>query len=77
MKNESWKAGLLGLALLAGLGVICPLLVAHSIPLVDPDEGLFASIAQEMVEKGDWIVPRQLNEPFLDRPILYLSLIHI
>jgi len=75
MKNESWKAGLLGLALLAGLGVICPLLVAHSIPLVDPDEGLFASIAQEMVEKGDWIVPRQLNEPFLDRPILYFWVI--
>ena len=71
MTNDSWKAGLLGLALLAGLGVICPLLAAPHIPLVDPDEGLHASIAQEMVESGDWIVPHLLNEPFLDKPILY------
>ena len=71
MTNESWKAGLLGLALLAALGVICPLLAAPHIPLVDPDEGLHASIAQEMVESGDWIVPHLLDEPFLDKPILY------
>jgi 4-amino-4-deoxy-L-arabinose transferase-like glycosyltransferase len=32
---------------------------------------LHASIAQEMVESGDWIVPRQLKEPFPDKPILY------
>ncbi len=24
-----------------------------------------------MVESGDWIVPHQLKEPFLDKPILY------
>jgi len=71
MTNESWKVGLLGLAILAGLGVLGPLLVAPSIPLVDPDEGLHASIAQEMVESRDWIVPHLLNEPFLDKPILY------
>ncbi len=71
MTNARYKPGLAGLALLAGLGVICPLLVAPSIPLVDPDEGLHASIAQEMVESGDWIVPHQIKEPFLDKPILY------
>lgn len=41
------------------------------IPLLDPDEGLHASIAQEMVERGDWVLPRFLGEPFLDKPILY------
>ena len=71
MPNDSWKASLLGLALLAGLGVICPLLAAPHIPLIDPDEGLHASIAQEMVERGDWIVPRLLGEPYLERPIFY------
>ena len=71
MKNDRWKAGLLGLALLAALGVICPLLAAPYIPLVDPDEGLHASIAQEMIERGDWMVPHLLDEPFLDKPILY------
>jgi 4-amino-4-deoxy-L-arabinose transferase-like glycosyltransferase len=71
MMKESWQAGLMGLVLLAALGIICPLLVASSVPLVDPDEGLHASIAQEMVERGDWIVPHQVQEPFLDKPILY------
>jgi 4-amino-4-deoxy-L-arabinose transferase-like glycosyltransferase len=70
MTNDSWK-GPFGLALLAGLGVIGSLLVSPSIPLADPDEGLHAAIAQEMVEKGDWIVPRLLDEPFLDKPIFY------
>ena len=68
--NENRK-GLLGLAFLAGLGVLCSLLAAPYIPLVDPDEGLHAAIAQKMVESGDWLVPRMLDEPFLDKPILY------
>ncbi|MEN6459369.1 MAG: glycosyltransferase family 39 protein [Thermoguttaceae bacterium] len=40
-------------------------------PLLDPDEGLHASIAQEMVERGDWAIPRFLGQPFSDKPILY------
>ncbi len=40
-------------------------------PLTDPDEGLHAAIAQEMVERGDWLVPRMLGEPFRDKPVLY------
>jgi 4-amino-4-deoxy-L-arabinose transferase-like glycosyltransferase len=45
--------------------------LAANFPLLDPDEGLHASIAQEMVERGDWIVPHFLGKPFLDKPILY------
>jgi predicted membrane-bound mannosyltransferase len=41
------------------------------IPLLDPDEGLHASIAQEMLERGDWITPSFLGQPFLDKPIFY------
>ena len=43
-------------------------------PLMEDDEGLHAAIAQEMVERGDWTVPRLLGEPFLDKPILYFWL---
>ena len=39
---------LLGVALF-----IFPLTLHH--PLIDPDEGLHAAIAQEMVERGDYI----------------------
>lgn len=51
---------------------LAPLVVGA--PLMEDDEGLHAAIAQEMVERGDWTVPRLLGEPFLDKPILYFWL---
>lgn len=54
---------------LAAVLFVLPLLTGT--PLLDPDEGLHAAIAQEMVERGDWITPRLLGEPFLDKPILF------
>ena len=41
------------------------------LPLVDPDEGFHASVAQEMVEQGDWVTPRFLRDPFLDKAVFY------
>jgi 4-amino-4-deoxy-L-arabinose transferase-like glycosyltransferase len=40
-------------------------------PLLDPDEGIHATIAQEMVERGDYFVPRFCGTPFRDKPFLY------
>jgi 4-amino-4-deoxy-L-arabinose transferase-like glycosyltransferase len=45
--------------------------IALAGPLLDPDEGLHAAIALEMVERGDWVVPRFLGQPFLDKPVLF------
>jgi 4-amino-4-deoxy-L-arabinose transferase-like glycosyltransferase len=56
-------------ALLALALLMVPL--AASAPLFDPDEGLHASIAQEMVLRGDYVTPTFLGEPFLDKPILF------
>lgn len=53
----------------AGLLYAVPIALAG--PLLDPDEGLHAAIALEMVERGDWVVPRFLGQPFLDKPILF------
>ena len=45
--------------------------LAANAPLFDPDEGLHAAIAQEMVRSGDYVTPTFLGEPFLDKPILF------
>src|SRR6266540_2758843 len=49
--------------------LVAPLLA--SAPLFDPDEGLHAAIAQEMVQRGDYVTPTFRGEPFLDKPILF------
>ena len=49
--------------------LVAPLVA--SAPLFDPDEGLHAAIAQEMVQRGDYVTPTFRGEPFLDKPILF------
>jgi 4-amino-4-deoxy-L-arabinose transferase len=69
-RQTPWPRGfLVAAAALAGIIYLLPLLL--STPLLDPDEGLHAAIAREMVERGDWVTPRLLGEPFLDKPALY------
>lgn len=58
-------------AVLALVLVAYLLPLALPVPLMEDDEGLHAAISVEMVERGDWVVPRLLGEPFLDKPILY------
>ncbi len=65
----AWPNLLLLAVVLAGVIFVVPLWIQF--PLFDPDEGLHASIAQEMVERGDWITPTFLGERFFDKPILY------
>src|SRR5919109_4911799 len=48
---------------------VFPLMI--SAPLLDPDEGLHAAIAQEMVLRHDYVTPTFLGEPFFDKPILF------
>jgi 4-amino-4-deoxy-L-arabinose transferase-like glycosyltransferase len=67
LTDDRWLIALA--AVLAAMVFVFPLTVHF--PLLDPDEGLHASIAQEMVERGDWLTPHFIGEPFLDKPILY------
>jgi 4-amino-4-deoxy-L-arabinose transferase-like glycosyltransferase len=41
-----------------------------SYPLIEPDESRYAQIALEMVQSGDYLVPRLSGEPYLDKPPL-------
>jgi len=54
---------------IAAILYLTPLLL--DAPLTDPDEGRHAVISQEMIERGDFVVPRLFGSPFLDKPILF------
>jgi hypothetical protein len=70
-RNAPWRGGLWLAIAVAAITFVYPLLLASRIPLLDPDEGLHAAIAQEMVQRGDWICPSLQGKAFLDKPILY------
>ncbi len=50
------------------------LFVKLGMPLLDPDEGLYASIAQEMLVRHDWVIPHVNGLPYLEKPPLYFWL---
>ncbi len=60
---------ILAVAVLLAALYVAPLV--WPVALMDPDEGLHAAISQEMLSRGDFLVPRFLGEPFLDKPILF------
>ncbi|HQZ66173.1 MAG TPA: glycosyltransferase family 39 protein, partial [Planctomycetaceae bacterium] len=64
-RNCLVMAGLFSAALIFFYPLVLPT------PLLEPDEGLHATISQEMLEHGEWIVPTVHGQPFLDKPILY------
>lgn len=61
-----------GLVYAAAIGLLLLVwLFTLRLPLLDPDEGLHAAIAQEMLARGDSLTPTFLGQPFFDKPILF------
>ncbi len=46
-----------------------------SFPLLEPDEGRYAQIPREMMQRGEWVVPLLQDEPYLDKPPLMYWLV--
>jgi len=65
-----WRS-LLFLLFVPGV-LLYPCLSFH---LFEPDEGRYAQIPREMLEKGDWLVPVLQGEPYLDKPPLFYWLV--
>ena len=47
------------------------------VPLLDPDEPVYAETAREMIEFGDFLSPRIFNEYWYDKPPMYYWLVAI
>jgi 4-amino-4-deoxy-L-arabinose transferase-like glycosyltransferase len=43
--------------------------------LFEPDEGRYAEIPREMLQRGEWVVPYLQDEPYLDKPPLLYWLV--
>jgi 4-amino-4-deoxy-L-arabinose transferase-like glycosyltransferase len=57
------------------LGLAVPLLFGGlGLSLLDPDEGLYADIAATMLRRGDLVLPRFNELPYLEKPPLYFWL---
>ena len=58
------------LALLFAVVTLLLCLGNQTLPLIDRDEPRFAEASREMVQNGDWVVPRFNNAPRYDKPPL-------
>jgi 4-amino-4-deoxy-L-arabinose transferase-like glycosyltransferase len=67
LERPAWREAELLLLLLLVAGVFFPRLTDLTIRGEEPR---WARVAQEMLDTGDWIVPRQQGQPFADRPPL-------
>lgn len=61
-RARAWIGTALLALLFAGLG---------RLPLIDPDEGRYARTAQEMIQRGDFVVPYLGGQPRLKKPVLF------
>ena len=64
------NAGVRNYALLFFGCVLFHMAGTWSLPLIDRDEPRFAEASREMIERGDYIVPRFNNQLRLDKPPL-------
>jgi 4-amino-4-deoxy-L-arabinose transferase-like glycosyltransferase len=56
--------GLAGLVVLVWLGLL------GARPLFNPDEGRYAEIPREMLERGDWVIPQLNGLDYIEKPPL-------
>jgi len=66
--EETWWKELLILVGVCGAFIFWGI---GSISLLDPDEGLYGTIARVMASGGDWIIPYFNGLPYLEKPPLY------
>jgi len=70
--REPWQWRPFMIVALLSATVLYPCLSFH---LFEPDEGRYAQIPREMLERGEWIVPTLQGQAYLDKPPLFYWLV--
>jgi 4-amino-4-deoxy-L-arabinose transferase-like glycosyltransferase len=71
MHREQWK-DILMITIVAGFIMLFQL---GALPLIDPDEPVYAQTAKEMISAGDMISPRIYGDFWYDKPPMYYWLV--
>jgi 4-amino-4-deoxy-L-arabinose transferase-like glycosyltransferase len=69
--------GHIGRLLLIALLPAVLLYPCRSFHLLEPDEGRYAQIPKELLDRGAWVVPTLQGEPYLDKPPLFYWLVKL
>ena len=72
--DDRTRARLLSLALVVALPAVL-LYPSRGFLLLEPDEGRYAQIPKEMLDRGEWVVPTLQGEAYLDKPPLMYWLV--
>jgi 4-amino-4-deoxy-L-arabinose transferase-like glycosyltransferase len=70
--REPWRWPPFLTITLLSAALLYPCLSFH---LFEPDEGRYAQLPREMLERGEWIVPTLQGEAYLDKPPLFYWLV--
>ena len=65
------------LLLVAGAALFIILFGIGGVPLLDPDEPVYAETAKEMLQTGDFLSPRIFGDYWYDKPPMYYWLVAI
>lgn len=74
--NAAGRRGSGWIAVLIGIGTLgFYLFNGANLVLIDPDEGRYGLIAQQMLHSGDWLAPILFDQPYFDKPMGFFWLL--
>ncbi|MBF0298877.1 MAG: glycosyltransferase family 39 protein [Oligoflexia bacterium] len=71
MNSDCFFFKLISSVLIVLVIIVCWFAPLNYCSLIKPDEGRYAIIAREMVQSGDWIVPRMNSLQYIEKPPMH------
>lgn len=73
-QNKSWLTGARARALIYFLAIFMFFAGLGSFPFIDRDEGEYATVAMEMIERNDYVIPHVNGRAYYEKPALFFWL---